>query len=105
MHKIKSHVFRGKRYRIVWRPVSKAEKKQMKTDALGYCEGPPSATNKCITINPSISEFDLLRAAIDEGLHACLWDLDNEAVDEMSESISRFLWRMGFRDSTITPEE
>jgi len=100
MNKIKSHVFRGRRYTLAWRPVTKAEKKQMKVDAIGSCDGPPSAKGKSITIDPSLSELELLRAVIDESIHACMWDLDNVAVDEMSSSISRFLWRLGFRDSS-----
>ena len=95
-NKIKSHMFRGRRYTIQWRPLSRSEKRQMKTDAIASCDGPPSVKRN-ITIDPSISEQELLRAAIDEGIHACVWDFDNTAVDEMAESISRFLWRLGFR--------
>ena len=98
MIRIKSHVFRGKRYKLDWKPVSKADKRKMKLNAIASCDG-PETPGKCITINPELSGFDLLRVSVDEGIHACMWDLDNLAVDEMSESIAKFLWRMGFRDA------
>ena len=39
----------------------------------------------------------MLKVLIDEALHACVWDLDNEAVDERSTEIAEFLWRCGYR--------
>ena len=98
MNKIKSHIFRKKRYKIVWRRISSAEKKKMKVDAIASCDS-PGTKGKQITIDPTISGRDLLRSAMDEGIHACVWDFDNQAVDEMAESISRFLWRIGYRIS------
>jgi hypothetical protein len=91
--KIKSHTFRGKRYKIKWKYIPKKE------EAIGFCTS-PDVKDKHIIIDPKNANLELLRAAIDEGIHACLWDLDNDAVSEMSESISRFIWRLGFRDVT-----
>jgi hypothetical protein len=105
MNKIKSHVFRGKRYKIKFKRVSKKLIKCMKnmegkeSSIIGACEGPPSLKNKSITIDPVSTGLEALHVAVDEGIHACLWDLDNDAVDEVSTSVSRFLWRLGYRDS------
>ena len=102
MIKIKSHIFRGLRYKIKWRPITKAERKKMKytQTLLGTCDG-PSSVGKTITIDPTVSGEELLKVAIDEAIHACMWDLDNVAVDEMSSSISSFLWKIGFRNVDI----
>jgi hypothetical protein len=92
---IRSHVFRGKRYRIEFVAIEKGIKK-LSPRALGTCSD-PYTKDKTITIEPDISDRDLLKVAIDEGIHACVWDFDNTAVDQMSQSISDFLWRLGFR--------
>lgn len=99
MVKIKSHIFRGLRYKIKWRPITKAEQKKMKytQTLLGSCDGPSSA-GKTITIDPTTHGSEFLKVVIDEAIHACIWDLDNVAVDETSSSIASFLWKIGFRN-------
>jgi hypothetical protein len=100
VNRIRSHVFRGRRYAVRIEPIDSGVKKAC-PKAIATCEGPPSSKNKAITIDPKVTGITLLKVAIDEGLHACLGDLDNTAVDEMSESISRFLWRLGFRETMM----
>lgn len=48
-------------------------------------------------VNPNMGEDDLLRILIDESLHACFFDLDNESVGDAAGDISKFLTRVGFR--------
>ena len=83
---IKQAIFRGKKYKIKW----------TKEDGLGACDH-PSTNGKSISLNPDLKGKEFLRVACDEGIHACCWDLGNEEVGEMSESISNFLWDLGVR--------
>lgn len=100
MNKINSHIFRGRRYKIENRSVH-PDIKRCDPNTIATCDGPPSQTGKTITIDPEATGLSLLKVAIDEGIHACVWDFDNTAVNEMSESISMFLWRLGFRETTM----
>lgn len=95
LRRINNHTFRGRRYAIKWR--------KPKTHPLdvGTCD-PPHVVNKTIEIDPRQEEKEILRVAIDEGLHACHWDIDNDSVDETSTCLSDFLWRIGFR---LAPQE
>jgi hypothetical protein len=34
---------------------------------------------------------------IDESIHACLWELDNDIVGEISTNIAHLLWECGLR--------
>lgn len=54
-------------------------------------------SDRTITINGTAKPKRLLAAEIDEAIHACFPDLDNDVVDEASDSISKFLWRRGYR--------
>jgi hypothetical protein len=85
-NQIKQAIFRGKKYKIIWSTAS----------GLGQCEH-PSAKGKKIILNPTLKGKELIRVAVDEGIHACCWDLGNDEVGEMSESISKFLWELGVR--------
>jgi len=38
-----------------------------------------------------------LDTIVHESLHACLWDLDEEAVAESAADVARLLWRVGWR--------
>lgn len=90
---IRSHKFRDRRYRVKWR---KPRDGKDGVVVNGCCED-PTGGKPSISINPSLSEEEFLAVAIDETLHACFFDLDNLSVDEASEDISNFLWRVGFR--------
>lgn len=99
MNKIKSHIFRGKKYQII---IGKIDRKTLKLcpKCAGTCDA-PNTKNKAIHLDSKLSGVDLIKLAIDEGLHACCWDLDNNAVDEISGSISKFLYRLGVVDSIM----
>jgi hypothetical protein len=84
--KIKQAIFRGKKYRIRW----------SKRDGLVSCEH-PATKDKTITMNPDLSGNELIRVAVDEAIHACFWELDNDVVGEASSSIAKFLCDLGVR--------
>ena len=88
--RIPSHKFRGKTYHIKWLD----QPRYSGGDCDGACSTPEKAT---IELKKKLRQKRLLKVAIDEGVHACLWDLDNDAVDEISESIHALLWRLGYR--------
>jgi hypothetical protein len=64
----------------------------------GLCN-PPWFRKPTMTINPFQTDYFLLVTLIHESLHACLWDIDEDAIDESSRSIADLLWRMGLRFS------
>jgi len=96
VNKIKSHIFMGKRYQI---KIGKIDKKILRLcpKCAGTCDE-PKTKNKTICLDSCLHGIDLIKVAIDEGIHACCWDLDNTTVDKMSHSISQFLFRLGVRD-------
>lgn len=81
----KSHTFRGRRYRI--------EIGDAGRDADGYCE-PPTAPEKMIVVQNRRSVKRYMETCIHEALHACLWDLSENAVAETAEDITTFTIRM-----------
>lgn len=91
--KIKTHIFRGKKYKIIWR---RPPKHFFGEIVDGSCDD-REATDKEMWINPDLEEKDFLKTCVDESFHACFFELDNEIVDEISESMGEFLWRVGFR--------
>lgn len=92
----KSHTFRGARYRIVWHKPRSAKCDPPNHERWGTCSG-PKAKGKRIVVWPRLKGLSLLATLLDESLHACVWDLDNSSVDEISSDIARFLWRSGLR--------
>jgi len=46
---------------------------------------------------PSLTGERELEVLIHEMLHACHWDLDEEAITETSEDLARVLFRLGYR--------
>ena len=85
MHLVRTHTFRGKRWRFLWETV--------RGNAVGYAERP----GQTIQIDPRYCGRELLETIIHESLHACLWDLDEEAVTMTARDIARLLWRLGYR--------
>ena len=86
---IRSHTFRGKRWKIVFEP---------RIHDHGSID-PPCQKEKGIRLknSQSVSEFDQFETAIHEGLHACFWDINEDPIDKSSHDITRFLWRLGYR--------
>ena len=84
---MKTHTFRGKRYRIL-------------TPHTKNWYGEEDAVSRTIKIARNQDEPRLLETQIHEGLHACLPDLDEAAVDATARDVARFLWRDGWRRTT-----
>lgn len=87
-------IFRGKRYRIVWKVPAKHKVKG--EDVLGVCE-PPHQKGKTICIVKSGNDKEDMDTHIHESLHASFWDIDEHIIDDVSTSITDFLWRCGYR--------
>jgi hypothetical protein len=79
---------RGRTYRIV--PANLR-------DRLGDCD-PPDTPNPKIRIDNGIRRNrDRMMAVIHEVLHACQWDLSEEAVAEISRDMANVLHKLGAR--------
>ena len=83
------HTFRGKRYCIRWRPPSNPKH-------AGECDD-PKYKKPSIVIHPELTGIEKLMTLVDESIHACVYDLDNEVVYETSSAIAMFLWDCGLR--------
>ena len=59
----------------------------------GLCD----ANTLTITVRPSLTGERELEVMIHEMLHACHWDLDEQAITETSEDLARVLFRLGYR--------
>lgn len=84
-----SQNFRKRRYRVSF-------VRRMRSDRYGECDN-PDLPNKGIRFSARVPERKFLKVALDEAIHACLWDLDNDSVDEIARDIAAFLHRLGFR--------
>lgn len=62
----------------------------------GVCDS-PETRGKEIKIQAGLKDEELLEVLIHESLHACAWNLDEEAVQKTAEDIARMLWRIGYR--------
>lgn len=82
--------FRGKTYSVTYR------KTLPNRDEVGVIVNKGPAVRR-IGILQSLSGLERLDTEIHEALHACLWDLDEHAVNESASDIARFLWRLGYR--------
>lgn len=80
--------FREKEYTVRSKWVSKEDD--------GSCS-PPKHKIRYIDICPSTNGKKLLDTLIHEGIHATLWDLDEEAVVEVARDITNLLWKLGYR--------
>lgn len=52
---------------------------------------------RTITVRRSLQGERQLEITLHELLHACHWDLDEQAVDETAKNLSKVLWRLGYR--------
>lgn len=59
----------------------------------GLCD----ASTRRITIRQSLTGERELDVLIHEMLHACHWDLDEQAITETASDIARVLTRLGYR--------
>ena len=85
---------RGKKYKVV-RP------RKMDDDDLGSCD-PPFLPHPKIKILDGQRGINLLCIALHEALHACQWDLSEDAVEEISADLAKFIHDLGFREMPLT---
>lgn len=62
----------------------------------GLCDS-PTVKGKRILVSSTLKGEKQLETIIHELLHAGLWSLDEECVDDMGLDIARVLWRLGYR--------
>lgn len=90
---IKSHIFRGKVWKIKWRAP-----RRTKDTPLGYnLFGLADIETKTLHIFPSRDPWDLLDTVLDETTHANFFDRDNDSVREAVQSQIELLKRMGMK--------
>lgn len=53
---------------------------------------------KTIRVSKHVRGKAKLYVLIHESLHACHWDLTEEAVEQTGKSISELLWALGYRE-------
>lgn len=82
---MKTHIFRGFRFKIFFRSPKNR-------NHLGTCD----IGKKEIEIKPTLEGEEELDCLIHEALHACLPDIDDDAVDDTATSIAKFLVRLGY---------
>lgn len=85
---------RGKRYRLRFVPGLKH---------YGMCDAPDKA-GKEIKVRRSLRGQLKLDTIIHECLHAALWDLGEESIDQAATDIARVLTRLGYRDGSEREE-
>ena len=90
-------IIRNRRWNLVFQNLGRAEH-------WGLCD-PPDKPGKKITIDSGIRGQKRLEILLHEGVHACSWDLDEDAVAEISDDLSRMLWRLGYRCPEDQQEE
>ena len=84
---IRSHTFRGKRYRIV--------EARLHKPTIGDCDH-PTTPRKRVRIAKGLDGLAHLDTVIHESLHACFWDMNEQAIDKAATDIARFVWRLGY---------
>lgn len=83
------HTFRGKKFNIRWKPPRDSNR-------VGECDDPKYA-RPFMLIHPQVTGQEKLYALLDESIHACNFDIDNDVVDIISTDIGKFLWKCGLR--------
>jgi hypothetical protein len=90
------HKIRGHQYII-------REKPAHVKDRYGDCD-PPDCPHKSIRIKLGNAPIALV-TQIHEVLHACSWDMSEEAIDDMAVSVGSFLWKLGWRNVSVPKAE
>ena len=87
MPPIKTHIFRGKRFKIDLDPT-----------VVGWCDTPQEKQQLSLRIfRPLTGKRDTMEVLIHESLHACFPDMTEKQVETSAADISKFLWRIGYR--------
>jgi len=84
--------FRGVPYRVVFH--KRMPKGWAKHD--GYCS-PRDSASPTVGIRRGMDDERELEVTIHEAIHACHWDLSEEAVEQTASDLGRMLWALGWR--------
>ena len=85
--KTHNHIFRGKRFKVIFR----APKNR---NHIGLC----NYETKEIELHPKIDGIDKLDCIIHEALHVCMPDILDDVIDESATDIAKLLWKLNYRD-------
>ena len=96
MLKPSSHWFRNKLWKLKWRRPRRS-KEEITKDLVTL--GKTNPNGNIVTVSPYEVPIVTLETVIHEGLHACMFDLDEFCVDETTTDIIRLLLRMGMNIS------
>lgn len=72
---------------------------RLPNDRRGDCESPYDK-GKTIRISKTLAGQEKLEVLLHEMLHAGVWDLSEEAVDELSTDMAQVLYKLGWRDES-----
>jgi hypothetical protein len=85
-HKVKIHMFNGRKYHIDMEPYS------------GWCDTSKVADYLYMRFPDGIvKDFDSLDTVVHEALHACFPRMSEKIVTKTATSIAKFLWRLNYR--------
>lgn len=90
-------ILRGKRYGFRLVRGSELPKPKNKGERVDGSCCPPTARNKEIRIRKTLRGERLLEVIIHEVLHACFWDIDEDAIESAARDLARVLYRLGVR--------
>lgn len=90
---IKTHVFRGMKFRIEWKRPPRPKKLPKGEEMHGSC----SLADRLIRINPDPDSLELLFTTLHESLHACFFDLEDGVIDDWEDAAKRLVRRMGIK--------
>ena len=86
MKKVRTHKFNGVVYDI-----------DLDTECAGYCENPVPKGPPTLFVGQPIDTKQGLIYLLHEALHASCYATSEDKVDQASQDIGSFLWRLGFR--------
>ena len=83
-------MLRGAPWRVIF-------PRKMSNEINGLCTLKKTGKGGTIRVLASLDDPKKMEVLIHEAVHACHWDLDEEAVHETARDIAALLWRLGYR--------
>jgi len=115
IRRVKYHTFYGKKFKFIYGSLNKNVTSHDKTllknahnctiSQVHALTDNRSTKEKAIIVSDKVIKSDgeqmLLQVLIDESLHALNETIDNDIVERYAKDLSSFLWRCGYRRTTI----